>query len=134
MTRYRAGRAFAEATNGCQTRIEGGAAAGKITALTHDDRGGKGAGPFTWGRICKVKSFYLMTNVALVEQLRNPRTRATFAFDPLRAFTLQIARCRGVARYPSAWISLLAVEHDFKALGQQRTPSLCSPRNLWSFL
>jgi hypothetical protein len=23
-----------------------------------------------------------MTNVALVEQLRNPRTRATFAFDP----------------------------------------------------
>jgi hypothetical protein len=30
----------------------------------------------------KVKSFYLMTNVALVEQLRNPRTRATFAFDP----------------------------------------------------
>jgi hypothetical protein len=41
-----------------------------------------------------------MTNVALVEQLRNPRTRATFAFDPPRAFTLQIARCRKCGQVP----------------------------------
>jgi hypothetical protein len=59
MTRYRAGRAFAEATNGCQTRIEGGAAAGKITALTHDDQGARGLAPLHGGRICKVKSFLL---------------------------------------------------------------------------